>query len=178
MVLRSSCAGRRPALGAGVLPSDTRQGLRELTRARCDLVQSRTAARQRLQDESVVVFPELPPHPAAVRSGRAGAVAVARSPGSAHALTAAPAAEHSADRRGGAQARAPQGLARDSAISRRAVRTRAAREGALPAAFVWQQRARPLFPHVSVPADALQRRRIPQPTRPATSDAARMPTLA
>jgi transposase len=47
---------------ASVLPSETVQALRELTRARRDLVQTRTAARQRLLDELVVVFPELPVH--------------------------------------------------------------------------------------------------------------------
>ena len=40
------------------LPSETVQALRALTRARRDLVQSRTMARQRLHDELVVLFPE------------------------------------------------------------------------------------------------------------------------
>jgi transposase len=40
------------------LPSETVQALRALTRARRDLIQSRTAARQRLHDELVVLFPE------------------------------------------------------------------------------------------------------------------------
>jgi transposase len=40
------------------LPSETIQALRALTRARRDLVQTRTAARQRLHDELVVLFPE------------------------------------------------------------------------------------------------------------------------
>ena len=40
------------------LPSETVQSLRALTRARRDLVQTRAAARQRLQDELVVLFPE------------------------------------------------------------------------------------------------------------------------
>jgi transposase len=42
------------------LPSDTVQALRSLTRARRDLVQTRSAAKQRLRDELVVLFPELP----------------------------------------------------------------------------------------------------------------------
>jgi transposase len=40
------------------LPSETVQALRALTRARRDLVQIRTMARQRLHDELVVLFPE------------------------------------------------------------------------------------------------------------------------
>ncbi len=43
------------------LPSETIQALRALTRARRDLVQTRTAARQRLHDELVVLFPEFVP---------------------------------------------------------------------------------------------------------------------
>src|SRR5215831_5551373 len=43
------------------LPSETVQALRALTRARRDLVQTRAAARQRLQDELVVLFPEFVP---------------------------------------------------------------------------------------------------------------------
>lgn len=43
---------------ASTLPSEDIQALRELTRARRDLVQARTAARQRLHDELVLVFPE------------------------------------------------------------------------------------------------------------------------
>jgi hypothetical protein len=41
------------------LPSDAVQALRALTRARRDLIESRTAARQRVPDELVVLFPEL-----------------------------------------------------------------------------------------------------------------------
>jgi transposase len=44
------------------VPSETVQELRTLTRARRDLVQSQTAAKQRLRDELVVLFPELPAH--------------------------------------------------------------------------------------------------------------------
>jgi transposase len=47
---------------ASSLPSETVQELRTLTRARRDLVQSQTAAKQRLRDELVVLFPELPEH--------------------------------------------------------------------------------------------------------------------
>ncbi len=43
---------------ASTLPPEPLQALRELTRARRDLVQARTAARQRLHDELVLVFPE------------------------------------------------------------------------------------------------------------------------
>jgi transposase len=43
---------------ASTLPSETIQALRTLTRARRDLIQTRTAARQRLHDELVVLFPE------------------------------------------------------------------------------------------------------------------------
>jgi transposase len=43
---------------ASTLPTEPLQALRELTRARRDLVQARTAARQRLHDELVLVFPE------------------------------------------------------------------------------------------------------------------------
>lgn len=43
---------------ASVLPPETAQALRALTRARRDLVQTRTMARQRLHDELVLVFPE------------------------------------------------------------------------------------------------------------------------
>ncbi|HWE61169.1 MAG TPA: IS110 family transposase [Chloroflexota bacterium] len=42
------------------LPSETVQALRALTRARRDLVQTQTAAKQRVRDELVVLFPELP----------------------------------------------------------------------------------------------------------------------
>jgi transposase len=55
MLARGLLAG----LGRGsVLPSETIQALRALTRARRDLVQTRSAARQRLHDELVLLFPE------------------------------------------------------------------------------------------------------------------------
>ncbi|HEY7356669.1 MAG TPA: IS110 family transposase [Ktedonobacterales bacterium] len=47
---------------ASTLPSEAVQSLRTLTRARRDLVQSQSAARQRLQDELIPLFPELPRH--------------------------------------------------------------------------------------------------------------------
>jgi transposase len=47
---------------ASALPSETVQELRALTRARQDLLQSQTAGKQRLRDELVLVFPELPTH--------------------------------------------------------------------------------------------------------------------
>jgi transposase len=47
---------------ASVLPSEAMQSLRTLTRARRDLVQSQTAARQRLHEEWVPLFPELVGH--------------------------------------------------------------------------------------------------------------------
>src|SRR5262245_30887794 len=43
---------------ASTLPSETVQALRTLTRARRDLIQTRSAARQRVHDELVVLFPE------------------------------------------------------------------------------------------------------------------------
>src|SRR5690348_126857 len=47
---------------ASTLPTEAVQELRALTRARRDLVQSQTAAKQRLRDELVVLFPEFPTH--------------------------------------------------------------------------------------------------------------------
>jgi transposase len=47
---------------ASTVPSEVVQELRALTRARRDLVQGQTAAKQRLRDELVVLFPELPEH--------------------------------------------------------------------------------------------------------------------
>jgi transposase len=44
------------------VPSEAVQELRALTRARWDLVQGQSAAKQRLRDELVVLFPELPGH--------------------------------------------------------------------------------------------------------------------
>jgi transposase len=47
---------------ASTLPSEAVQSLRTLTRARRDLVQSQSAARERLQDALVPLFPELVAH--------------------------------------------------------------------------------------------------------------------
>jgi transposase len=47
---------------ASSVPAEAVQELRALTRARQDLVHSQTAAKQRLRDELVVLFPELPQH--------------------------------------------------------------------------------------------------------------------
>jgi transposase len=55
IIARGVCAG---LARASTLPTESVQALRTLTRARRDLVQTRTAARQRLHDELVVVFPE------------------------------------------------------------------------------------------------------------------------
>ncbi len=54
---RGLCAGYARA---STLPAEAVQELRALTRARRDLIQSQTAAKQRLRDELVVLFPELP----------------------------------------------------------------------------------------------------------------------
>ncbi len=55
IIARGVCAG---LARASTLPTESVQALRTLTRARRDLVQTRTAARQRLHGELVVVFPE------------------------------------------------------------------------------------------------------------------------
>lgn len=52
---------------ASTLPDETIRALRESTRARRDLVQSRAAARQRPWDESVAVFPGLGDHRVTLR---------------------------------------------------------------------------------------------------------------
>jgi transposase len=117
---------------ASTLPSETVQALRELTRARRDLVQSRTAARQRLLDELVVVFPELPGHtPDRCDLATPAVLHLLGAYGSARALAAAPPAEVAAllaERSGGrwgpAQAAALQALAARSAASTRAVAAR------------------------------------------------------
>jgi transposase len=117
---------------ASALPSETVQALRELTRARRDLVQSRTAARQRLRDELVVAFPELPDHtPDRCDLGAPAVLHLLSAYGSAQALARAPRADvaallaqHSGGRWGGAQAVALQALAAHSAASTRAVAAR------------------------------------------------------
>jgi len=118
---------------ASVLPSETVQALRELTRARRDLVQSQTAARQRLQDELVVVFPELPGHtPDRCDLAIPAVLHLLSTYGSAQALVAAPLADvaallaqHSRGRWSERPAWALQTLAADSAASTRAVAARA-----------------------------------------------------
>jgi transposase len=126
--------GLRAGLGrASVLPTETVQALRERTRARRDLIQTRTAARQRLRDELVVVFPELPdPLPDTCELAHAAVLDLLRTYGSAQALAAADLtdmaarlATHSAGRWGEAEAAALQTVARHSAASTRAVAARA-----------------------------------------------------
>jgi transposase len=117
---------------ASVLPSEAVQSLRTLTRARRDLVQSQTAALQRLHDELVPLFPELVghlPHRASLsdpavltflsRYSSAQAIAGA----DVTALTAI-LAEASRKRWGEAEALAMQQLAQHSAASTRAVAAR------------------------------------------------------
>jgi transposase len=95
-------------------------------------VQSRTAARQRLRDEPVVVFPELPEHtPGRCDLATPAVLHLLGASGAARALAAAPPAEVAtllAERRGGrwgaAQAAALQALAAGSAASTRAVAAR------------------------------------------------------
>jgi transposase len=124
-------------LGAGYarassMPDETVQALRELTRARRDLVQSRTAARQRLLDELVVVFPELPDHlPQRCDLAHPAVLHLLATYGTARALAdaasdeiAALLAQHSRDRWGAAEASALQQLAGTSAASTRAVAAR------------------------------------------------------
>jgi transposase len=118
---------------ASTLPSEAVQSLRTLTRARRDLVQSQTAARQRLQDELVPLFPELPGHlphhadladPAILTflSQYSSAQAIARAKLTDLITTLA---EVSGKRWGEAEAHALQHLAQHSAASRRAVEARA-----------------------------------------------------
>lgn len=114
------------------LPSETVQSLRTLTRARRDLVQIQTAARQRLQDELVPLFPELLshlPHQADLADptiltflsqySSAQAIARARLTDLASAL-----AEASSHRWGEPEAHALWQLAQHSAASTRAVEAR------------------------------------------------------
>ncbi len=117
---------------ASVLPSEAVQSLRTLTRARRDLVQSQTAALQRLHDDLVPLFPELVghlPHHASLsdpailtflsRSSSAQAIAEADLTALTHPL-----AEASSKRWGQAEALAVQQLAQRSAASTRAVTAR------------------------------------------------------
>ncbi len=117
---------------ASTVPPETVQALRELTRARRDLVQTRTAARQRLLDELVLVFPELPDHtPERCDLATPALLHLLSTYGSAQALATAPVAEvaallatHSKGRWGDPQAAALHDLARQSAASTRAVAAR------------------------------------------------------
>ena len=97
---------------ASTLPSETIQALRALTRARRDLIGSRSAARQRIHDELVLLFPELMTHlptgadlgtPAVLQllSTYSSAEQLARAEGSALATLLR---DHSAGRWGGAEA--------------------------------------------------------------------------
>jgi transposase len=117
---------------ASVVPPETVQALRELTRARRDLVQTRTATRQRLLDELVLVFPELPDHtPGRCDLATPALLHLLGQYGSAQALAAAPVTAvvalltaQSNGRWGETQATALQDLARRSAASTRAVAAR------------------------------------------------------
>jgi transposase len=118
---------------ASTVPDETVQALRTLTRTRRDLVASHSAARQRLHDELVPVFPELVSHlpehadlaaPAVLRllSVYSSAQAVAHAPLDALTRTLA---EVSAGRWGAAHAQALVAVAQHSAASSRAVAARA-----------------------------------------------------
>jgi transposase len=117
---------------AGTLPSETVQALRTLTRARHDLVQARAAAKQRLRDELVVLFPELPEHtPEGCDLFAPGLLRLLRAYPSAQAIAQAKPAELAATLAhvsGGhwtaAHAAALQALAQHSAASPRAVGAR------------------------------------------------------
>jgi transposase len=117
---------------ASTLPSETVQALRALTRARRDLIQSRTAARQRVHDELVLLFPELMTHlPKGADLGTLAVLKLLRTYSSAEQLAQADLAEittllseHSAGRWGEALAHALQTLAQHSTASPRAVAAR------------------------------------------------------
>ena len=115
-----------------MLPSEAVQSLRTLTRARRDLVQSQTAARQRLHDELVPLFPELVGHlphhadladPAILTflSHYSSAQAIA---GADVAELTESLAESSGNRWGEPEAQALQQFAQRSAASTRAVAAR------------------------------------------------------
>jgi transposase len=117
------------------LPSETIQALRALTRARRDLVQTRAAARQRLHDELVVLFPEFVPLlrqvPGAADLGTPAVLHLLEAdPGAAALAQAADEAvlrvvERASDGRwGAAEAALLQQVARRSAASTRAVAAR------------------------------------------------------
>lgn len=117
---------------ASSLPSETIQALRTLTRARRDLIQSRTAARQRLQDELVLLFPKLMSHlPPGADLGTSAILKLLSTYSSAERLAQAKLtavakllSEQSAGRWGRAEAQALQTLAQHSSVSKRAVAAR------------------------------------------------------
>ena len=117
---------------ASVLPSEAVQSLRTLTRARRDLVQSQTAARQRLHDELVPLFPELVSHlPHHADLGDPAILTFLSQYSSAQTIAAAPLAnlaallaEASDHRWGEEEAQALHLLAQHSAASTRAVPAR------------------------------------------------------
>jgi transposase len=120
---------------ASCLPSETVQALRALTRARRDLIESRTAARQRLHDELVVLFPEfvrfLPTLPGRTDLGEPAVLHLLGTYSSARVLADVPLeelsrvlAEVSGGRWGQSQAAALQEVARRSTASSRAVAAR------------------------------------------------------
>lgn len=114
------------------LPSEDVQSLRTLTRARRDLVQSQSAARQRLQDELVPLFPELPRHlPQRADLADPAIFRFLSRYSSAHTLAHANLAEvttalaEASDQRWGeAEAQALHQMAQHSAASTRAVAAR------------------------------------------------------
>ncbi len=117
------------------LPSETVQSLRALTRARRDLVQTRAAARQRLHDELVVLFPEFVPLlrqlPGEADLGAPAALHLLEAYPSAAVLAPAPtdavllvAQQASNGRWGEAEVALLQQAARRSAASSRAVAAR------------------------------------------------------
>ena len=120
---------------ASTLPSETVQALRALTRARRDLIQSRTATRQRLHDELVVLFPEfvrfLPTLPGRTDLGESAVLELLSTYSSARTLALVPLDELTSvlERLSGGrwaqeQAHALQELARRSTASSRAVTAR------------------------------------------------------
>jgi len=117
---------------ASSLPSEAVQELRALTRARQDLVHSQTAAKQRLRDELVILFPELPHHtPANCDLFAPALLRLLGRYSSAQALADASLEEVSgclrevSDKRWGeSEAKALQELATGSTASTRAVRAR------------------------------------------------------
>ncbi len=117
---------------ASSVPDETVQALRTLTRTRRDLIASQSAARQRLHDELVPVFPELVGHlPAHADLGAAAVLRLLSTYSSAQAFAQAPldALSRVLDEVSGcrwtcAHAQALQDLARHSAASQRAVPAR------------------------------------------------------